>query len=143
MPFYVKIEGLQETINKLEKADKKVTEGVHEVLKNGSKVIANEAKKDVPVKTGKLKSSIGTDQLGYLTFEINAKEDYAPYVEFGTGGKVKVPAGLELYAIQFKGEGIREVNLPARPYFFKAYFKYRDQIIKDVKAQIKKIEESK
>jgi HK97 gp10 family phage protein len=143
MPFYVKIEGLQETINRLEKADKKVTEGVHEVLKNSSKVIANEAKKDVPVKTGKLKSSIGTDQLGYLTFEINAKEDYAPYVEFGTGGKVKVPAGLELYAIQFKGNNIREVNLPARPYFFKAYFKYRDQIIKDVKAQIKKIEESK
>jgi HK97 gp10 family phage protein len=143
MALSVKIEGLDETIKRLEKADKKVSETVHEVLKNGYKVIANEAKKNVPVKTGKLKSSIGSTQISYLTFEIYAKEDYAPYVEFGTGGKVKVPAGLELYAIQFKGKGIREVNLPARPYFFPAYFKYRDQIIKDVKAQIKKIEESK
>ena len=143
MPFYAKIEGLEETLKKLEKADQKLTEGVHEVMKNGAKVIANEAKGDVPVKTGRLKSSIGVSELSYLSFKIHTKEDYAPYVEFGTGGKVNVPTGLELYAIQFKGKGVREVNLPARPYLFPAYFKYLPQIIKDLKAQIKKIEESR
>ena len=48
-----------------------------------------------------------------------------PYVEFGTGGSVDLTDMLELgipasYAAQFKGKGIKNVNLPARPFFFNA-----------------------
>ena len=55
--------------------------------------------------------------------QVVADKIYAPYVEFGTGGMVKLDDMLELgipssYAMQFKGKGIREVNLPARPFFF-------------------------
>lgn len=45
---------------------------------------------------------------------------YAPFVEFGTGKKVSIPSDLKDYASQFRGKGIREVNLHARPYFFPA-----------------------
>jgi hypothetical protein len=38
-----------------------------------------------------------------LVFTIGSKLSYAPYIEFGTGGKVTIPAGYEQFASQFKG----------------------------------------
>lgn len=57
-----------------------------------------------------------------LNAEVGFTANYAAYVEFGTGGMVDVPSGLEEYAIQFKGAGIRQVNLPARPFLFNSAF---------------------
>jgi len=84
--------------------------------------IASKAKKAAPVDKGTLKQSIKSERKG-KTVEVIAGANYAPYIEFGTGGMVKLDDMLELgipasYAEQFKGKGIREVNLPARPYFF-------------------------
>lgn len=42
--------------------------------------------------------------------------NYAPFIEFGTGGLVNIPKGYEKTAAQFKGKGIRQINLPARPF---------------------------
>ena len=67
----------------------------------------------------------------------NTKE-YAPYVEFGTGGMVIVPKGLEAYAMQFKGKGIREVNLPARPFFFEPFLRRRKELIQNIKKALLK-----
>lgn len=71
---------------------------------------------------GILRSSImaNYNQSGFGV-RVGTSKDYAPYVEFGTGKMVVVPAGLESYAMQFKGQGIKEVNLPARPFLFPAY----------------------
>ena len=71
---------------------------------------------------GSLRQSISFSGKGKQVVVV-ADKKYAPYVEFGTGGKVKLDDMLELgipssYAMQFKGKGIREVNLPARPFFF-------------------------
>jgi len=41
---------------------------------------------------------------------------YAPYQEFGTGLKVRVPKGYEDVAIKYKGRGVRKVNLKPQPY---------------------------
>lgn len=57
-----------------------------------------------------------------LNAEVGFTARYAAYVEFGTGGLVNVPSGLEDYAIQFKGKGIKQVNLIARPYLFNSAF---------------------
>ena len=57
-----------------------------------------------------------------LNAEVGFTANYAAYVEFGTGGMVDVPSGLEEYAIQFKGAGIKQVNLPARPFLFNSAF---------------------
>lgn len=63
---------------------------------------------------------------------------YAPYVEFGTGTMVKVPAGLEDYAMQFKGQGIRQVNLPARPFLFPAMESERKPYIEKIKKALER-----
>ena len=54
---------------------------------------------------------------------VTVKKNYAPYVEFGTGSKVDLTDMLALgipssYAAQFKGKGIKKINLPARPFLF-------------------------
>ena len=86
--------------------------------------IARIAKQNVVVDSGNLKQSIKAERKG-KTAEVVAGAKYAPYVEFGTGGKVDLNDMLELgipasYASQFKGKGIKDVNLPARPFFFNA-----------------------
>ena len=37
-------------------------------------------------------------------YSIGTNVKYAPYIEFGTGGKVNIPAGFSSYASQFKGK---------------------------------------
>lgn len=79
-------------------------------------------KSTVPVDTGFLKQSIfyGAQKSKAI---LRAKAKYAPYVEFGTGRLVDLTDLKELglpesYAARFKGKGLKQVNLPARPYFF-------------------------
>lgn len=84
--------------------------------------ISRMAKQTAPVDSGSLKQSIKAERKG-KTVEVIAGANYAPYVEFGTGGSVDLNDMLQLgipasYAAQFKGKGIRDVNLPARPFFF-------------------------
>jgi len=84
--------------------------------------IVNLAKKQVKAPTGTLRNTIKAERKG-KTVEVIAGAHYAPYVEFGTGGSVDLNDMLQLgipasYAAQFKGKGIRDVNLPARPFFF-------------------------
>lgn len=119
----LKFKGWVKTLEQKNKADcwRIVHETANEIV-NKAKIFA-----DFPGKWthGFLRSSIGIN--GYsntgMAVEIGAGGvgvNYAPYVEFGTGTKVKVNADTRDYAIQFKGRGIREVNLIARPYFFPA-----------------------
>ncbi len=86
--------------------------------------IVRMAKQNAPVDKGTLKQSIKSERKG-KTVEVIAGANYAPYVEFGTGGMVDLDDMLQLgippsYAGQFKGKGIKEVNLPARPFFYNA-----------------------
>lgn len=48
------------------------------------------AKQKAPKAFGKLAQSIGIEK-EFLSAKVIANADYAPYVEFGTGGKVDVP----------------------------------------------------
>lgn len=99
--------------------EKRSVERTKEELKGWADKTEADAKRDVPVDTGELQRSIrqGMDNEG-LVQTVGTNVEYSPYVEFGTGTQVDVPSGLEDYAIQFKGAGIKEVNLPARPYLF-------------------------
>ena len=93
----------------------------NELGKTGSEIVRL-AKRSAPVDKGSLKQSISAQRSG-KSINVVAAANYAPYVEFGTGGSVNFTDMIELgippsYAAQFKGKGIREVNLPARPFFF-------------------------
>lgn len=104
-------------IRRLEMASKAITEIVQEEIESTTVDIYDLATADVRVDFGILKSSINY-QVAPLKSEIYAAATYAAYVEFGTGGLVDVPVGLEDYAMKFKGEGVRQINLPARPFLF-------------------------
>jgi phage gpG-like protein len=84
--------------------------------------VARIAKQSVVVDTGNLKQNITVEAKG-KTLAVVAKAPYAPYVEFGTGGKRNFSDLIELgiptsYAERFRGKDIRSVNLPPRPFLF-------------------------
>lgn len=83
--------------------------------------IAEDARVRVPVDMGLLKGSIES-QSNELKGTVGASKHYAPYVEFGTGGKVDVPAGLEKFAMDFIGNDIKQIDLKPRPFLFPAFF---------------------
>ena len=93
----------------------------NELGKTGLEIVRL-AKRAAPVDKGALKQSISTQRSG-KSVNVVATAKYAPYVEFGTGGSVDLTDMTELgipesYAAQFKGKGIKDVNLPPRPFFF-------------------------
>lgn len=98
--------------------DKKMTKTVEDEIAKTTEIIADKARADAPKDTGTLYNSIVTDHNIKLTGIVSVTANYAPYIEFGTGGLVDVPAGLSNYATQFKGRGIKQVNLPARPFLY-------------------------
>lgn len=95
----------------------------NELGKTGLEIVRL-AKREVRYDNGDLRKSIFAEtNKTTKSVVIQALAHYAPYVEFGTGGSVDLTDMVELgipesYAAQFKGKGIREVNLPARPFFF-------------------------
>lgn len=133
------LRNLRRKINNLRVFDSKKLS--NELGKTGFEIV-NLAKKNVVVDKGSLKQSIGLQKSG-KSITVFANANYAPYVEFGTGGMVDIDdmkkLGIpESYAQQFKGKGIREVNLPARPFFFSsARIGFRNLLIR-LNKQIKK-----
>lgn len=95
------------------------------------------AKRDVAVDTGKLRQSITIDiEDDGFTAKVSAGgaiAPYAPYIEFGTGGMVEIPEGWAEIAAQFKGKGVRQINLPARPYLTNNYEIEGKKLIEELK----------
>ena len=79
--------------------------------------IESEAASNVAVDTGALKNSIQSTPIkvtkNEITGGVEVGANYAAYVEFGTGTKVKVPAELNDFAAQglrlVEGDEIRQV----------------------------------
>lgn len=128
----IELEGLQGVLNNLKKEGGKIAKELDQELSAGARDIEKSAKRLVPVDTGRLRNSISASRVEFLSWEVVAQTNYAAYIEFGTGRLVDVPAGLEAYAIQFKGRGIKEVNLPARPFLFNSVFAYIPKIQKEI-----------
>lgn len=108
--------------NKLDKMRAFESKTVSNELGKTGLEIVRLAKRAAPVDKGALKQSISTQKSG-KSVNVVAAANYAPYVEFGTGGSVDLTDMTQLgippsYAAQFKGKGIKDVNLPARPFFF-------------------------
>jgi len=104
---------------------------IREQVARSALQIEQNTKRETPVDTGRLRASYTIlfrfDKMGA---EVGSNVEYAPYVEFGTGTSVEIPSGLETYAATFKGKGVRQVNLPARPHLYPAYEKERPKFIK-------------
>lgn len=111
---------------------KKYKEEYIEILTETIQNIETEATSMAPVDLGILRSSINGEVDG-LNGVVGTNVKYAPYMEFGTGGLVDVPEGLEDYAIKFKGAGIKQVNIPPRPYLIPAFKKHTAIMMAELK----------
>jgi HK97 gp10 family phage protein len=100
-----------EGFEKLYAKFKSINEATQQEVKNefnaSALKIQSTAKKLAPVNFGQLRNSIVVSSEGTASnfiFTVSATASYSPYVEFGTGGKVSVPADYAEYAAKFKGK---------------------------------------
>ena len=119
-----RIEGLDALITRLGKLAPQIAKEVAMEVNASALAIQSKARRDVVVDNSTLRSSIQLKEINRgdkIMYTVGSRLKYAPYVEFGTGGTVNVPAGYEDFAIQFKGKGIRKINLRPRPYLIPAF----------------------
>lgn len=95
--------------------------------------ITNAQASKAPVDKGVLKRSIFFIRTGQFTFEIISGARYSAYQEFGTGNKVRIPNKYQKFAAQFKGRGIRKVNIQAKPYFIPPLQRRANLLVKRIK----------
>ena len=129
----IKLEGNQAFFNKIKNFGKDSEEIVKEELTVTLDEIYNQALRDAPADMGGgggIRGSGYKDQRG-LDGEVGFKNEYAPYVEFGTGTKVQIPQGLEEYAMTFYVNG--KGRLQASPFLFPAWFKESGEFMKRIK----------
>ena len=126
----MKITGLQETLKALEKFEADGVEAIKANIEASGYLMQNDAMQRVPVDLGQLKNSIRLEfKDNGLTVVMVATAPYAAYQEFGTGGRVSIPKGMEELARQFKGRGLRNINLAPQPFMFPAWDKERKQFV--------------
>jgi HK97 gp10 family phage protein len=102
--FALNLTGLPNLMTRLKTLEDNLTKGVAEEISASTLKIERDAKRNAPVNFGSLRKSIHAESmLNGLTGKVIVDASYAPYVEFGTGGKVSVPSGYESFAMQFKG----------------------------------------
>jgi HK97 gp10 family phage protein len=122
-----KIEGLDALIKRMGKLAPEIAKEVAMEVNASALAIQSKARRSVASNStdkGRLVGSIQLKEINKgdkVIYTVGSALKYAPYVEFGTGGEVNVPAGYEDFAIQFKGKGIRKINLRARPYLIPAF----------------------
>lgn len=77
--------------------------------------------------------------------EMYSTANYAPYVEFGTGSRYVSPndatnLGIpSSYIAQFKGKGIKEVNLEPQPFFYGSAAKAYKNMLARLNKRLKRI----
>lgn len=60
-------------------------------------------KDSAPADHGRLRQQISSFKISDFAWEVVSAADYSAYMEWGTGIKVSVPAGLQSYASGFRG----------------------------------------
>jgi hypothetical protein len=151
MAFKPKIRGLDKTISDLKKFGNKAEEALSVAIettaydmedfatKECERVIGKTSFKKL---TGKLIQSIDVivvNDMNYIVEAGGSLAPYAPYVEFGTGGLVDVPKEFDEQARRALGKGIKQVNLPPRPYMYPAYIYGLKDIEKNLKIEIENL----
>lgn len=119
----IKLEGVDEILNKLQQIGTNVSKLENKALKNAADPVLEDAKANAPVKTGKLKkglkiSGIKTkDGIKYVLVGVNKSDNsdifYGKFVEFGTS------------------------KMSARPFLGPAYEKNKKEIIESIKNTLK------
>ena len=111
MKAFIRKSEIQKVVKRLNLSDARIRTQIGDALGYAGLNVESQAKVNAPVNLGRLRSSIQHDlDRKNLSVSIKAggaspKGDlfYAPFVEFGTKRKVRVPAGYSQFAAQYKG----------------------------------------
>jgi len=114
------------------------------VTRETAKEIELDAKQRAPVNKikgfgGNLRLGIYEERVDDFHYKVVARESYSAYMEFGTGGLVNVPDELKELAIQFKGAGVKQINIRPQPFLYPALLKGRVNYLTDLNKQLKKL----
>jgi HK97 gp10 family phage protein len=135
------LKGMDKLQKAIDSKNKALITGVDNEMKATVMEINAKQISRAPIDTGKLRQSIDWKKEANLTYTLLTQgmgAKYAPYVEFGTGGMVEIPKGLESEAAQFKGRGIRKVNMKAQPFFFSPFFEEKNNLLKRIQKLLDK-----
>jgi HK97 gp10 family phage protein len=133
MAFVVRLDGLKDIQDALKNIDGKLRQNVGDEINASALNIQSSAKRLAPVDLGFLRNQIALVPIGDLTIAVEARAKYSPYIEFGTGGQVKVPAGYEDLATMFKGRGLRTINIRPQPFLIPSYETEKPKLIQRLK----------
>jgi HK97 gp10 family phage protein len=142
----MEIKGLNTVLSNLRKYGQEAEKDIEAVTEQVARNIEKYAKQNAATDLGKLGQSIQAVKDTPLNWAIEAGgvlAPYAPFVEFGTGGLVEVPTELQEQAIKFKGQGIKKINLRARPFLYPALLRGRAEYLDKLKKVLSKYGKSK
>lgn len=135
----MKKDSRHEIINNLKRYYKGMVREFEYELLRASTSIEMKAKSRVPVDIAGIKKSIYSDSKNIkknLTAEVGATEEYAPYVEFGTGKYVKVDNEFKDLAMTFYVNG--QGRTKPRPFLIPAFYEERKKFIENIKGIVNK-----
>jgi hypothetical protein len=138
----VSVTGTDKLLAALNKAEKKLQDGVNRAMDAAVLDINDKQIAATPVDKGILRAGNRYDITRPLNKRIFNNVEYAPYQEFGTGGVVffgenYLTPELEEFASRFKGKGIRRVNIYPQPFFYRPYFEEIPKLLKAVENILK------
>ena len=130
----IELKGIEQFKRELNKVKSNITREIERTTSASLLRIQSDAKRKAAVDTGRLRAAIHHRQQG-TDGEVAVYDSvhYAPYIEFGTGNLVSVPDELKEIAMEFKGRGVGQVNLPARPFLYPAFVKEQPVYIRNIK----------
>lgn len=99
------ITGVTETMAKLSQLGEEGTRIGLASVSAVSDMIVAEAKASAPADLGGIRQGIVKEQLNEVQYTVKATAPESAYQEFGTGGKVDVPAEMSDIASEFQGRG--------------------------------------
>lgn len=104
--FKANVIGLDSYLKRLETAKKELQAQAADEIQAAAFMFRDGAARDLVSQggdRGTLGKSISAKQNNLFSWTVAAGVFYAPFVEFGTKGKTRIPAGFEDVAAQFKG----------------------------------------
>lgn len=135
----LEISGIDTVLAKFKTFGLEAEKDVENITRIAADEIEADAKRMAPVDSGKLRQQIASEEVTPLSYKIVSHAPYSAYMEFGTGRLVSVPKGLEELASQFKGKGIREVNISPQPFMWPAFLQGRRRYFKDLKTGLERL----
>lgn len=136
------IGNISDVFKKLDILDVKIQAEVKNEMNASALTIQSSAKRLAPVDLGFLRNSIYLKEESKdksTVYTVGARAKYAPYIEFGTGTEVTIPAGYEELAKVFKGKNKAKINIRPQPFLIPSFEVEKPKLIERIKKLLKDV----